>query len=411
MRKTLLIVIALFTGALSASAQCETWVSPTDSTGWGDFDPVPCNGESQELTGFEVWQSEAYAFEGCITGGTYTFSHCNGTDGMWTPEYTIIAPSGAIETFGAGDGDGCSITWTASEDGTYLVVINDAENCGVAGQADNGFPMITTVSGGEDCEQGPVFIEGAESFEGGELPECWMTVDADGDGFNWNVIEGFGFDGDFAIRSESWDSGDQVALTPDNYLITPQCTLGEGDSLYYAVTAIDPDFSAENYSVLISTTGTDVEDFTDEIFTENLDGVTNYAGRSIDLTDYNNMSVYFAFRHHNVTDEFWFGIDAVALPGEVNLDCAMATEELAQLKDVSIFPNPNNGEFSIVNNGSSDFFTVSIFDITGKKISQEKVQLNSGSRHEVNLTSKPSGLYTLQFVSEKQSGTFKVIVK
>lgn len=410
MRKTLLITIALFIGALSANAQCEDWVSPTDSTGWGDFDLVPCNGESQEITAFEVWQSEAYAFEGCITGGTYTFSHCNGASGTWVPEYTIIAPSGAIDAFGAGDGDGCSITWTASEDGTYLVVINEAGNCGVEGSDNNGFPMIMTVSGGEECEEGPVFVEGAESFEGGGIPECWMAVDEDGDGFNWNIFEGIAFEGDFSIRSESWDP-DQGPLTPDNYLITPQCTLGEGDSLYYVITAVDPDFAAENYSVLVSTTGNDIADFTDEVFTENLDEVVDWAGRSIDLSAYNNQSIYIAFRHHNVTDQFWFGIDAVALPGEVNLDCAMSTEELSQLEDVSIFPNPNNGDFSIINNGTADFFTLNIFDVTGKMVSQENVQLNTGTIHEVDLTNQPSGLYTLQFVSETQAGSFKVIVQ
>lgn len=409
MRKILLLATALVFGAVSGHSQCLDWVSPDPEGGWTDFDPVPCNGESQEITGFEVWQSEAYTFAGVITGGMYTFSHCNGASGTWVPEYTVIAPSGAIDTFGPGDGDGCSITWTASEDGDYLVVINEADNCGVAGEDNNGFPMIMTISGGEECGEGPVFIEGAESFEGGVLPECWMSIDEDGDGFEWNVFEGAAFEGEFSIRSESWDAVDQAALTPNNYLITPQLELGVGDSLYYLVAGVDPNFAAENYSVLISTTGTDIADFTDEIFTETLE-LAEYEGRNIDLSAYDNQTIYIAFRHHNVTDQFFFVMDGVALPGTVICE-PMSTNDLVALDDINIFPNPNNGLFSIMNNGGADLFTISIFDVTGKMVSSEKVQLNTGSQYNVDLSSKARGLYSLQFVSETKAGTFKVVVE
>src|SRR5690606_18248871 len=97
-----------------------------------------------EIQDFEVWMSEAYVMENVVEGTSYTFSHCNGPGaGSWIPEYTIIAPSGNIDAFGAGDGDGCSITWIATESGTYLIGINEAGNCGVGGEIDNGYPAIT----------------------------------------------------------------------------------------------------------------------------------------------------------------------------------------------------------------------------------------------------------------------------
>ena len=119
---------------------------------WGDFTnyfegaPVD-DGEGcpfNEIQDFEVWMSEAYVMENVVEGTSYTFSHCNGPGaGSWIPEYTIIAPSGNIDAFGAGDGDGCSITWIATESGTYLIGINEAGNCGVGAGVDNGFPAIT----------------------------------------------------------------------------------------------------------------------------------------------------------------------------------------------------------------------------------------------------------------------------
>lgn len=411
MRKILLSAAVLASCATSAFSQCVEWVNPAPDVGWTDFDPVPCNGESQEIEAFEVWQSEAYAFEGVVTGGSYTFSHCNGPGaGSWTPEYTVIAPSGDVETFGPGDGDGCSITWTASQDGTYLVVINEAGNCGVEGSTDNGFPMIMTNSGGEECAAPPVFVEGAESFEEGELPTCWSVIDADGDGNNFIVSDGVqGFDGEWAIRGESFING-VGALTPDNYLISPQLILGEGDSLYYVIAAVDPNFAAENYSILVSTTGNDVEDFTDEVFNEVLSS-TDWQGRSIDLSDYDNETIYIAFRHFDVSDEFAFLIDAVALPGEV-VDCStVGTEDTDISNTFKVFPNPTTGLVNLTNGGETGEFNITVFDGTGRLIEAQRAVLTTGASLEMDLGQFEAGMYTVRFVSEERVGTQRVVIR
>ncbi len=150
-------------------AQCEDWLSPTATSGWTDFNTTfggaPCNDGTgcpfNEITAFEVFASEAYAVDNFVAGGTYKFSVCNGPgSGSWVPEFTIIAPSGAIDAFGPGDGDGCTITWTASEEGTYLIVINEANACGGGNNTStsNGFPALTCVSGANcgGCEAGEI---------------------------------------------------------------------------------------------------------------------------------------------------------------------------------------------------------------------------------------------------------------
>lgn len=133
-------------------SECLTWVDPSPTTGYSNFNTLfggaPCNDGTgcpfNEITTFEVWQSEAYAMNNVIAGGSYTFSMCNGPGaGSWVPEFTILAPGGVVDAFGPGDGDGCSITWTASASGNYLIVINELGNCGVAGVTDNGYPAIT----------------------------------------------------------------------------------------------------------------------------------------------------------------------------------------------------------------------------------------------------------------------------
>ncbi len=167
---------------------CETWVDPSPTTGWTDFNNVfggaPCDDGSgcpfNEIDAFEVFASEAYSVDGFLAGGTYTFSMCNGPGaGSWVPEFTIIAPSGAIDASGSGDGDGCSITWTATEDGTYLIVINEASNCGVANAIGNGYPALTCTDGTAECEPSePCSVESL-SLDGPDTicPEETTTVE------------------------------------------------------------------------------------------------------------------------------------------------------------------------------------------------------------------------------------------
>lgn len=142
---------------------CLTWVNPSPDGGWTNFSdlggaPTVADGcPFVEISNIEVWQSEAYEIENIVAGTSYTFSHCNGAGaGSWVPEYVIVAPSGAVDANGLGDGDGCSITWTATESGTYLVGINNAAECGVAADVDNGYPAITcneVSTGVEDIEE------------------------------------------------------------------------------------------------------------------------------------------------------------------------------------------------------------------------------------------------------------------
>lgn len=137
---------------------CTTWQDPSPTTGYTDFNTsfggAPCDDGSgcpfNEIQTFEVYAGEAYAINNFIAGGTYTFSNCNGPGaGSWVPDFTVIAPSGTVDAFGSTTP--CSITWTASESGTYLIVINEADNCGNAFNTDNGFPAITCAGDNVEC--------------------------------------------------------------------------------------------------------------------------------------------------------------------------------------------------------------------------------------------------------------------
>lgn len=95
-------------------------------------------------------------------------------------------------------------------------------------------------------------------------------------------------------------------------------------------TANTPSFRAEYYSVWISTTGSTPDDFTTMLFEETLSTThTNwvYENRQVNIDDYANLSVFVAFRHHDITDMDRIVIDNVKL-FRVNSD---GEEELVYL--------------------------------------------------------------------------------
>lgn len=150
-----------------------------------------------------------------------------------------------------------------------------------------------------------------EGFEGETIPEGWQNIDNDGDGYMWFLYEPEPHGGMQSIASASWISS-EGALTPDNWLITPQIDLSAGALLRYWVAAQDPDWSGENYQVAISTTGTNVPDDFTVIFEETLPmGSNEWYGKELDLSDYGDDPVYVAFVHTNITDMFYIKIDDV----------------------------------------------------------------------------------------------------
>lgn len=151
----LFFVGAMTFAGLNAQAQCTTWVAPSPTSGWVDFNsqfggaPTPDgngNCTPNEIQAFEVFADEAYAMDNIVAGTTYTWSACNGTGGAaWPLYFTIIAPSSAVDAFGLNAGSSCALSWTASESGTYLIVVSEEGACGTSANAgtSNGFPSIT----------------------------------------------------------------------------------------------------------------------------------------------------------------------------------------------------------------------------------------------------------------------------
>lgn len=156
----------------------------------------------------------------------------------------------------------------------------------------------------------------SESFDNGTLPTGWTTVDNDGDGFNWTLSTNPSsiptHTGDGAILSYSYDNDSYTALTPDNWLITPQITIpANGAILEWWVAAQDASYPEEHYEVMISTTNATPTSFT-SVFEETLSS-DEYAQKTISLASYAGQTIYIAFVHNEVSDMFAMKLDDISV--------------------------------------------------------------------------------------------------
>ena len=190
----------------------------------------------------------------------------------------------------------------------------EAENVTATAEAATGDVTITW-----DAAE-PYYIEEAtftESFDNG-VPETWTLLDKDGDGNNWQDSElpnttSMNYPADplsgkcvisvtTSIVTNPDDPLNPIVTYADNWLISPAITLTQDKAkLIYNVAQLYWASWETYYEVMISTTGTDYEDFT-PIFEEKLGQATDpehalWFERSIDLSEYAGQTFHIAFHH------------------------------------------------------------------------------------------------------------------
>ena len=164
----------------------------------------------------------------------------------------------------------------------------------------------------------------------------WTTIDADGDGNDWYIINNsetiLDHNGKAGlVTSASYQSG---ALTPDNYLVSPKMKL-DGKISFYAC-AQDAAWCAEHFAVMVSTaSGTSAADFEKvQEWTMTAapslapsanfnapDGAFRSPRRAqgawylyeVDLSGYAGAEGYVAIRHFACTDFFRLNVDDITL--------------------------------------------------------------------------------------------------
>ena len=234
------------------------------------------------------------------------------------------------------------------------------------------FALVMSVS--LTMAQTVIFSEDFENTEDLAIPTDWSLIDADGDGNNWYALVGhvgiLGYNGSAGLMTSASYSGS--ALTPDNWLITPQIGLGTASSLKYYVCAQDAAWPADHYGVYVSTTGTDVANFI-LLFEETLTASREqgvWFERDIDLSAYNNQPIYIAWRHFNSVDVFRMNLDDITV---TSTSGGSGIAEILPNINAKVHPNPVISDLKIECEKNID--KLELYDSFGRiVISQENVK-------------------------------------
>ena len=174
---------------------------------------------------------------------------------------------------------------------------------------------------------GSKFIALMEGFEDLATLSEWETIDNDGDGKNWSI----GSDphnGSRCMLSRSWNSS---ALSPDNYLITPDITLPSGITpvlTFWHKGSGDPSFSDEHFLVRVGDAGAStVSDFTAPAVLEANSSDTYTKTDDINLSSFAGQTIRLAFVH-NDTDKEYLCIDDIVV-GVAGADVDMVSDVTA----------------------------------------------------------------------------------
>ncbi len=151
-------------------------------------------------------------------------------------------------------------------------------------------------------------------FEDAEQFAQFTIVDSDGDGFNWEYYNMTGVEtgrmtphsGEGLISSKSYDNDGAGALTPDNWLISPEVTLGGAVKFFAA--GQDANYASEVFGVFVCVGDpSNLANFVQ--VGSNCTATGEYVEYEFDLNAYAGQTGYFAIRHYNVTDMFMLNVD------------------------------------------------------------------------------------------------------
>ena len=258
----------------------------------------------------------------------------------------------------------------------------------------------------------------SEDFEGGAVPAPgWAIYDEDGDGNNWRINEAGTEDaiGTYSAVTASWlGPNPGTALSPDNYMITPAIDLSDvgGASnieLSWMVVCLNQNWTGDFYSVYVSTTGGNVEDFlpANSIFNESIPGSNGFMLRSVDLSSFIGDTVWIAWRHHNSNDIERVAFDEIYLREKPDFDIAVENPSFnSEYPIMPLFQLTDGYSFSadVVNRGAKTATNVSL-DVTVSNSSfNESATANtilSGATTNLNIANSftpiDTGTYTVEF--------------
>lgn len=270
------------------------------------------------------------------------------------------------------------------------------------GDVDKSPNLIGIYALGEYIPPVPVAPEGDiyEDFNDGIIH--WNLIDADGDGYNWEIRQNWGNpENPFSLTSASIDIYSEAPLFPDNYLVTPWKL--DCEQIVFSANVQDITHPEEHLAVAVSTTsGTDPDAF--EIVWETTmtaKQTGNWYDFSVDLRAYQGQDIYVAILHTNCTDQFMVNIDNIVLFREFNPSWGVGENAVVTC---NIYPNPAVDQVWVESPQRVEVYE--LYTVTGALVRRHEVNANSFG---VDVSALPAGAYLLKMRSEGMTETRRIV--
>lgn len=369
------------TGQIDPCIEAEsTYIDLNNAGGAPCDDGNGCVPTDAGFTTFGVYGSEAYLLDGVQAGFDYVFSMCTGIGaGSWIPEITILAADGTTVDAWNGEEatgsnltfiDNCTIEWTATQSGTYTIIINELGtaagdapsqvNCTTTLTVDNGNPIVSCGQNAASClpcEVGTLTSPAVQSICPGE------TFDV--------VLSGNSTPGSYNLYFDNTGTGGTGGIE-EPVTITGY---GQGDFPL----AID-------------------EDINGVLSSNQLPPLAGTWLVKVIVVDNQQLPC-------DSTDSF-----TVNFLDANDLQCITVGIDDAEEIGVNIYPNPSNGQFVIEAYGIEAEAEIRVVDLTGRLVYSEAVLMNESFRKELNVNAA-EGTYVLQLISEKKSLNRKIQIQ
>lgn len=424
----------------NSMAQCEMWIPPLGGVSYGnfneDFGGAPCDDGTgcvfNEITGFQVYAAEAYRADNFVQGGEYVFSICNGPDaGSWVPEFTVIAPSGAVDAFGGGDGDSCTITWIATESGTYTIVINEEGECGGGDNiaANNGYPAMTCLGGAGECIPIDSICNTGVMTTLGEFVVCGSedsvnievlsTIVPETGGFGYSFGNELGGSGALANGFVLSNADPIIAFTSDVNGVLSDNNLDPLSGLWVIKSVVYDDAEDPSNSICNISQDSMIVNFLPDLLLEiqnNGDGsaTANVTGGTAPYTyAWSDDASQSGETASNLPDgEFTVVVtDAEGCHIEGTVAVVMSSlENLKIVEKIKIGPNPSDGRIKInLQLNEVENVLIEVLDLNGKVIRQTNVRSDS-FHSDFNLESLSSGIYLVHIRVGNESNYERILI-
>ncbi len=317
------------------------------------------NSGNQPMTGYTVTISDGSTV---LLNQTVNETLAAGATKSFTVEYpTTEGQVGATVNFSA------NVTSTDDSDATnnnasasmQIITLPAPENVAATSGTQSGTMTWNAPSNLPTTAQ-PI----TESFENGT--NGWTFIDADGDGYNWTWHQNTGTNnlttntGDCNVNSESYDNDTQTALTPNNWLISPEAIL-DGTFSLYASGQDNQGYDKEVFGVYVcvgSYTGIDDFEQVDNDVTTSY-GMAQY---NFDLSQYQGRVGHIAIVHHNVTDQFILDIDDISFIANVTMEPVSYNVYLDGQFVANVDANTFTYTFNDVSDGEHDCSVSAVYE-------------------------------------------------